>query len=107
MFLFVYLFICFSISQKQIQDELRKVKETGKDIEFELDEDIPGLGQHYCAICARHFINAENLATHIKSRAHKRRIGDVNQKQYTQDEAEWASGRSKEILPPIGNNPPR
>ncbi len=88
----------------QIQDELRKIKETGKQIEFELDEDIPGLGQHYCTICARHFINDENLKTHMATRAHKRRIADVNQVQYTQDEAEFGAGRTKEVLPPVGNN---
>ena len=40
---------------------------------FEQDEDLPGLGQHYCVTCAAHFIDESALRTHEKSRPHRRR----------------------------------
>ena len=68
-------------------------------MKFEIDEELPGLGQHYCTVCARHFHDASTLESHKRSRDHKRRLKDVVQKQYTQDEADWAAGKTKEILP--------
>ena len=32
----------------QIQDEIEKAKETGKPIQFEFDDELPGGGQFYC-----------------------------------------------------------
>ncbi len=40
----------------------------GKKVEFELDDDLPGLGQYYCPPCARHFINADSLSMHSRSK---------------------------------------
>ena len=57
----------------QIQDDVRKEEEEGKKLEFEHDEDLPGMGQHYCVPCARHFVDEETLAVHEKSKDHKRR----------------------------------
>ncbi|CAM9300659.1 unnamed protein product, partial [Discosporangium mesarthrocarpum] len=84
----------------QIQDELKKEEETGKPMSFELDDDLPGQGQFYCAPCARHFAGQEPLHWHIKSKLHKRRLKDVAQEQYTQEEAERGAGMSKEVYPP-------
>merc|ERR1712004_529303 len=74
---------------KQFQ-KIRKTKRRVKDIDEivtdlkpeniirlqnqKLDEDLPGLGQFYCAFCARYFINAESLKTHYKSKEHKKQI---------------------------------
>ena len=84
----------------QIQDDLIKETATQQPISFEVDDDLPGLGQFYCIVCARHFNDAITLDIHKSTKDHKRRLKDVAQKQYSQKEAEWASGKSKEILPP-------
>jgi bud site selection protein 20 len=57
----------------QIQDDLKKEENTGEKVVFELDEDLPGLGQFYCTQCARHFTNLETLEAHQKTKVHKRR----------------------------------
>ena len=85
----------------QIQDDLRKELDTGKPLSFALDEDLPGLGQHYCVVCGRHFHDASTLESHGRSRDHKRRLKDVAQKQYSQAEADWAAGKTKEELPKV------
>ena len=84
----------------QIQDDIKKESSIGQKMEFELDDDLPGLGQFYCTPCARHFMSQSYLDTHIQSRPHKRRIKDIQNEQYTQAEADRGSGKSKEILPP-------
>ena len=57
----------------QIQDDLKKVEVTGATIAFELDDDLPGLGQHYCTFCALHFMDQATLERHCKERPHLRR----------------------------------
>mmetsp|Transcript_5066 Transcript_5066/g.7741 ORF Transcript_5066/g.7741 Transcript_5066/m.7741 type:complete len:120 (+) Transcript_5066:85-444(+) len=84
----------------QIQDDLKIEQETGEKKTFEIDDDLAGLGQYYCTPCGRHFIDQKTLDSHCQSKLHKRRLKDVAQKQYTKAEAEWASGKTKEILPP-------
>eukprot|EP01035_Chromulina_nebulosa_P020947 gene20947-27150_t len=84
----------------QIQDEIKYINETGKPLSIEPNEDLPGLGQHYCVTCARHFLDEKTLNIHITTKAHKRRLKDVADKQYTQTEADVAAGKSIEILPP-------
>jgi len=88
----------------QIQDEIEKADETGKPIAFEYDDDLPGGGQFYCHETGKHFESAKALADHKKSRFYKRRIRDLKEKKYTQEEAEWAAGMSKEVLPPAHGN---
>ncbi|CAK4502795.1 unnamed protein product [Aphanomyces euteiches] len=85
----------------QIQDDLKKESETGAKITFEMDEDLPGLGQYYCTPCARHFITANACDVHIASKVHKRRMKDVAQEQYSQKEAERAAGKSIEVYTPV------
>jgi bud site selection protein 20 len=57
----------------QVQDNMKKEEETGQKEEFELDEDLPGLGQFFCSQCSRHFSNQETLTVHEKTKPHKRR----------------------------------
>jgi bud site selection protein 20 len=57
----------------QVQDDLIKIKETGQEMKFPIDDDLPGLGQFYCITCAKHFMNQETLSGHCLSRPHKRR----------------------------------
>jgi bud site selection protein 20 len=85
----------------QIQDELEQANETGKSANtFEYDDELPGVGQFYCAECAKHFIDSEALSKHKKTKFHKRRVKDLKQEKYTQSTAEWAGGMTKEKLPP-------
>ncbi|KAJ1804560.1 hypothetical protein LPJ75_005554 [Coemansia sp. RSA 2598] len=56
------------------------------------DEDLPGLGQHYCVECARYYTDDRMLAEHRRGREHKRRIRDLKAPAYTQKEAEAAAG---------------
>ncbi|KAJ2721361.1 hypothetical protein GGI07_004031 [Coemansia sp. Benny D115] len=58
------------------------------------DEDLPGLGQHYCVECARYYIDDRTLEEHRRGREHKRRIRDLKAPAYTQKEAEAAAGLS-------------
>ena len=63
----------------QIQDDLKKPA----GLTFENSDDLPGLGQHYCIECARHFADKDTLENHQKTKVHKRRyvhkiIFDVN-----------------------------
>lgn len=57
----------------QIQDDLKKEDTDGKKMAFEIDEDTPGLGQHYCTYCGRHFMSQGTLETHEKTKDHRRR----------------------------------
>jgi len=57
----------------QIQDDLKKEKTTGEKMQFELDEDLPGMGQYHCTPCGRHFVCVETLEAHEKTKVHKRR----------------------------------
>ena len=55
----------------QIQDD---VADPSKAPKFDLDDDLPGLGQHYCLTCAKHYADDKTLAAHVKSKGHKRRF---------------------------------
>lgn len=41
-----------------------KEKEKGVKTSFEVDDDLPGLGQFYCTECARHFTDDATLVLH-------------------------------------------
>ncbi|OQS00107.1 hypothetical protein THRCLA_21747 [Thraustotheca clavata] len=85
----------------QIQDDLKKEQLTGKSMTFQIDEDLPGLGQFYCTPCGRHFMDAVARAVHLKSKVHKRRMKDVAQEQYSQKEADRAAGKTIETYVPV------
>lgn len=38
------------------------------------DEDLPGLGQHFCISCSRYFVDQTTLELHRRSKPHKRRL---------------------------------
>ena len=80
----------------QIQDEIAK----GDAHKFEFDDELPGGGQFYCAETGKHFIDAKSLADHKKSKFYKKRVKELKEEKYSQDVADWASGMSKEKLPP-------
>lgn len=80
----------------QIQDEIAK----GDADKFEFDDELPGGGQFYCKETGKHFADARALADHKKSKDYKKRVKQLKEEKYTQHEADWASGMSKELLPP-------
>lgn len=85
----------------QVQDDIERVEAEGKaNIVFELDDDLPGLGQFYCLQCAKHFSDQATLDLHCKTRPHKRRLKDVAAPKYTQAEADAGAGKTREVLPP-------
>ena len=94
---------CRARDLDQIQDDLEVEKETGKNIYFEVDDDLPGSGQFYCVYCARHFADLSTLTRHKDTKAHKRRLKDVKQDKYSQDIADFGAGKTKEVLPTVGH----
>jgi len=48
-----------------------------------IDEDLPGLGQHYCVFCARYFTDKNTLEAHFKTKEHKKRVKRTNDEPYT------------------------
>ncbi|PVU90023.1 hypothetical protein BB561_005056 [Smittium simulii] len=59
---------------------------------FEIDPELPGLGQFYCIECTKHFTDATSKLKHIASKVHKRRLRQLKDTAYTQKEAEYAAG---------------
>lgn len=88
----------------QIQDELELEQQTGVAVTDRLvpayDDDLPGGGQFYCVETGRHFISQKALDDHKKTKFYKRRLKQLAAEKYTQGTAEWASGKTKEKLPP-------
>ncbi|KAI8983053.1 hypothetical protein BDB01DRAFT_792223 [Pilobolus umbonatus] len=77
-----------------IHDDL-KPENVDKMKNQEINTDLPGLGQHYCVECARHFISEVHLEEHLKTKLHKRRVKKLQDEPYTQEEADRAAGISK------------
>jgi bud site selection protein 20 len=76
---------------------------TDKLLNQPMQEDMPGLAQHYCVTCARYFIDEHAQAVHNKTKEHKKRFKIIkNEEPYTIEEAERAGG-----LMPAKNAPKR
>ncbi|XP_015267134.1 PREDICTED: zinc finger protein 593 [Gekko japonicus] len=65
----------------------------------EPDADLPGSAQHYCLHCARYFVDLKSMKDHFKSKVHKRRLKQLSEEPYTQEEAERAAGMGWYIPP--------
>ncbi|KAK9394732.1 zinc finger protein [Crotalus adamanteus] len=65
----------------------------------ELDPDLPGNAQHYCLHCARYFIDLKGMKDHFRSKVHKKRLKQLSEEPYTQEEAERAAGMGSYIAP--------
>ena len=60
-----------------------------------LDGDLPGSGQFYCVCCSRYFTDENALASHNKTKPHKRRMKELGlgtARPHTQADAEAAAG---------------
>lgn len=60
--------------------------------ETKLSEDLPGLGRHYCTECSKWFETDATLESHRRGKPHKRRVKQIAEGPYTQQEAEAAVG---------------
>lgn len=68
-----------------------------------MQEELAGLGQHYCVTCARYFISENAIVLHRKTKEHKKRFKIVTKEEpYSIEEAERAGG-----LRPAANAPKR
>ncbi|KKO74856.1 zinc finger protein [Vairimorpha ceranae] len=56
-----------------------------------LDE-VPSNGKFYCMECDRFFISENSLASHLKTKVHKKRIKELKDVIHTQRHAEMAAG---------------
>lgn len=57
-----------------------------------VDYDVAGAAQFYCLHCARYFVDDRAMTEHFRGKAHKRRLKDLENGQYTQEEADAAGG---------------
>ncbi|XP_068125309.1 zinc finger protein 593 [Hyperolius riggenbachi] len=75
----------------QIHEDMRP--ENAKSLlKQKIDYDLPGNAQHYCLHCARYFVDMKTLKEHFKTKVHKRRLKQLSEEPYTQEEAERAAG---------------
>jgi bud site selection protein 20 len=58
-----------------------------------LDENLPGLGQHYCFFCSRYFIDKHALETHNKTKEHKKQIKRSQEDPYTISDSKKFGGQ--------------
>ncbi|XP_058763121.1 uncharacterized protein LOC131636528 [Vicia villosa] len=74
-----------------VYDELKKPEEERKALP--VDEDLPGMGQHYCLHCDRFFANVSVRDDHFKTKKHRRRVKQMmGDAPHTQLDAELAAG---------------
>ncbi|GFZ43364.1 Bud site selection protein 20 [Saitozyma sp. JCM 24511] len=75
----------------QIQDDMTPLSRAKLEKQ-PIDEDKPGLGQHYCVECSKYCETDLALKTHQKSKVHKRRLKELREPAYTIAESERAAG---------------
>ena len=88
----------------QVFDDVARIDKEGE-AKVEYDEDLPGGGQFYCVETGKHFTSADALKAHRKSRAFRRRVKELKEEtKYTQAEADFGAGMTKEILPKVNES---
>ena len=65
---------------------------TEKLMNQKMDEEKPGLGQHYCVPCARYFIADNAVKVHLRGKEHKKRVKITKEEPYTIEESIRAAG---------------
>ena len=77
-----------------------KPEETHKLLNQELDEEKPGLGQHYCIPCAKYFTRENDIKSHLRTKDHKKRNHIINTEEpYTIEESMKAAGMYVPVRP--------
>ncbi|XP_034976628.1 zinc finger protein 593 [Zootoca vivipara] len=82
----------------QIHEDMLPEK-SAKLLRQEPDPDMPGSAQHYCLHCARYFVDLKSMKDHFRSKVHKKRLKQLSEEPYTQEEAERAAGMGSYIPP--------
>jgi hypothetical protein len=67
-----------------------------------LDPEVAGGGAYVCVPCSRPFVDAKAMDEHTRTKAHKKRLKEVAQPQWTQAEAEAAGGKGGGPAPKLG-----
>ncbi len=83
----------------QIHDQLPKKKVEVAEGKLAFDEDMPGMGQHYCPETDRYFVDANTLAKHKQTKFYKKALKKLKEDMYRHEEAEAGAGKTKEVLP--------
>ncbi|KAK5577366.1 hypothetical protein RB653_002307 [Dictyostelium firmibasis] len=71
----------------QIFDEIQP-ETVDKFSKFEVDPDLPGMGQNFCIHCSKHFVTNEDLQSHFKGKPHKNRLKELKTKPYSLQESQ-------------------
>ena len=58
-----------------------------------VDYDQPGCGKYFCVACNKHHIDKQALSQHFKSKPHRRRIKQLRDEPYSQEEANQGQQR--------------
>uniref|UniRef100_UPI00398F7047 zinc finger protein 593 n=1 Tax=Pristiophorus japonicus TaxID=55135 RepID=UPI00398F7047 len=75
----------------QIHEDM-KPENADRLLHQEIDSDATGSAQFYCLHCARYFMDQRSLKEHFKTKVHKRRLKQLSEAPYTQEEADRAAG---------------
>ena len=81
----------------QIQEDLQPSKK--EILQAQFDQDLPGMGQHYCVSCSRYFISLNAIDHHNTSKEHKKRLKATKEPVHTQETAEFCAGMRKQTIP--------
>ncbi|KAL2210632.1 hypothetical protein CC79DRAFT_1331004 [Sarocladium strictum] len=76
----------------QIKSDLLSPKHLAQYKNTKAEEDLPDLGRNYCIECAKWFDTEASLVGHRRQKPHKRRVKQLREGPYTQEEAEAAVG---------------
>ncbi|CAK45727.1 uncharacterized protein An08g10540 [Aspergillus niger] len=83
-------------NQDEAQDQVRADIASARHLELykatKDEEDLPGLGKHYCVECSKWFESEHNKVAHTKGKNHKRRLRILREEAHTQKAAEAAVG---------------
>lgn len=83
----------------QIQNDIISTKHLANYKGTKAQEDLPGLGRHYCVECARWFETSTTLLAHKRAKPHKRRYVFGRSRLYTLDALELTN-----VLLPASNS---
>lgn len=88
-----------SCAHSMLNNAIHKVENVMlKGCRVELDDDLPGGGQHFCMSCSKYFVSDSALQQHARTKPHKRRLGELlslrhaGKKPHNQIDAEVAAG---------------
>ncbi|KAF2070610.1 hypothetical protein CYY_008067 [Polysphondylium violaceum] len=82
----------------QIYNEIQP-ENIEKYTKIEIDPELPGMGQHFCIHCSKHYITDEALNTHFQTKTHKRRVKELKVKPYMGEHSYLPIDNGKKLRP--------